>query len=287
MRLASFRTKDGPAWGMVTEGGIVPAPERLREHLSTLRAAIAADALGDLKEAFADAETAAIPLDEVEFLPPIPDPDKIVCVGRNYAAHAAESGNLPAAHPGLFIRLANTLVPHQGALVRPRVSEQFDYEGELAMVVGRGGRHIAPAEALSHIAGYACFHDGSVRDWQFDHSLTAGKNFLATAGFGPWLTTADEIPDPSSLTVVTRLNGVEVQRGDTADMIFAPAEIVSYISAFTELVPGDVIATGTPEGVGFARKPPLWLRPGDTVEVDIAGVGLLRNRIVAEQSGTA
>lgn len=278
MRLVSFRTADGPAWGKATDDGIVPAPKALLARLPTLRAAIAADALGEI----AACREPAIPFDAVVLLPPIPDPEKIVCIGKNYSAHAAESGDRPPERPSLFIRLANTLVPHGGALVRPKLSADFDYEGELAIVIGRGGRHIAARDALAHVAGYACFNDGSVRDYQFKHSLAAGKNFFATGGFGPWLTTADAVPDPLALTIETRLNGAVMQHASTAGMVFGPAEIIAYISAFTPLAPGDVIATGTPEGVAFARMPPPWLAPGDVVEVEISGVGLLRNTVAAE-----
>ena len=166
--------------------------------------------------------------------------------------------------------------------MRPSLSSDFDYEGELAVVMGRAGRHIKAADALDHVAGYACFNDGSLRDYQRQHSVAVGKNFLAPGGFGPWLVSRDEIPDPSQLTLMTRLNGVEVQRGDTADMIFSVPQIISYVSAFTPLEPGDVISTGTPPGVGMAHKPPLWLKPGDVVEVEISKICVLRNSVVAE-----
>ena len=167
--------------------------------------------------------------------------------------------------------------------MRPKASTSFDYEGELALVIGLPGRHIATAEAMRHVAGYACFNDGSIRDFQFDHSVAAGKNFPATGGFGPWLVTADEIPDPTTLELTTRLNDVVVQHAGLGSLIFDLPAIVAYVSSFTPLAVGDVIATGTPEGVGFARKPPLWLRPGDTVEVDIPGVGTLRQKIIQEE----
>src|SRR5207302_9208048 len=212
-----------------------------------------------------------------------PRPDKIVCIGLHYRAHAAEAGLKVPEHPSLFLRLANTLVPHGGEMIRPKASADMDYEGELAVVIGRGGRHIAAADALAHVAGYSCFNDGSLRDFQFKHSVAVGKNFIATGGFGPWLVTGDEIPDPAALTLTTRLNGVEVQRGTTADMIFDVPTIIAYVSGFTRLEPGDVISTGTPPGVGLARKPPLWLKPGDVVEVEISKIGVLRNAIVAER----
>jgi 2-keto-4-pentenoate hydratase/2-oxohepta-3-ene-1,7-dioic acid hydratase in catechol pathway len=167
-------------------------------------------------------------------------------------------------------------------MVRPILSGDFDYEGELAIIIGKGGHHIAKTDALTHVFGYACFNDGSLRDYQFKHSLAVGKNFPSTGGFGPWIATSDTIPDPSKLTLTTRVNGAQVQHKGIDDMIFDVPSIISYVSSWTALVPGDVIATGTPEGVGFARKPPLWLKAGDTVEVEISGIGVLRNPIIAE-----
>jgi 2-keto-4-pentenoate hydratase/2-oxohepta-3-ene-1,7-dioic acid hydratase in catechol pathway len=280
MKLASFTASGRASYGLVVDGGIVDAGARLGSRYPTLRAAIAGDALGEI--ARTAGATPDLPLAQATLLPPIPAPDKIVCIGLNYRAHAAEAGLKVPEHPSLFLRLNNTLVPHGGALVRPSVSADMDYEGELAVVIGRGGRHIAAARALDHVAGYACFNDGSLRDYQRQHSVAVGKNFVATGGFGPWLVTAGEIPDPSQLILTTRLNGVEVQRGETADMIFSVPQIIAYVSAFTRLEPGDVISTGTPPGVGMARKPPLWLKPGDVVEVEISRIGVLRNAVVAE-----
>ena len=254
MKLASFDVGGRPSYGIVVGDGVIDLGARLGARYPTLRAALAGDALGEI--ARADGAKADLALSAVRLLPPIPAPDKIVCIGLNYRAHAAEAGLKVPDHPSLFLRLTNTLVPHGGALVRPSVSSDMDYEGELAVVIGRGGRHIAASQALDHVAGYACFNDGSLRDYQRQHSVAVGKNFVATGGFGPWLVTRDEIPDPSQLTLTTRLNGAEVQRGDTADMIFSVPHIISYVSAFTQLDPGDVISTGTPPGVGMARKPP-------------------------------
>jgi 2-keto-4-pentenoate hydratase/2-oxohepta-3-ene-1,7-dioic acid hydratase in catechol pathway len=281
MKLASFTAAGRASYGIVGDNGIVDLGARLGARYPTLRAALAAGALGEI--AGAASAKPDLALAQAALLPPIPAPDKIVCIGLNYRAHAAEAGLKVPEHPSLFLRLTNTLVPHGGALVRPSVSSAMDYEGELAVVIGRAGRHIAAAQALDHIAGYACFNDGSLRDYQRQHSVAVGKNFLATGGFGPWLVTSDEIPDPSRLTLTTRLNGAEVQRGDTADMIFSVPQIVSYVSAFTRLEPGDVISTGTPPGVGMARKPPLWLKPGDVVEVEISGIGVLRNSVIDEK----
>jgi 2-keto-4-pentenoate hydratase/2-oxohepta-3-ene-1,7-dioic acid hydratase in catechol pathway len=280
MKLASFIASGRASYGLLVDGGLVDLGARLGARYPTLRAALAGDALGEIaRSAGAKPDLA---LAQATLLPPIPAPDKIVCIGLNYRAHAAEAGLKVPEHPSLFLRLTNTLVAHGGALVRPSVSSDMDYEGELAVVIGRAGRHIAAAQALDHVAGYACFNDGSLRDFQFKHSVAVGKNFVATGGFGPWLVTTDEIPDPSQLTLTTRLNGVEVQRGDTADMIFPVPQIVSYVSTFTRLEPGDVISTGTPPGVGLARKPPLWMKPGDVVEVEISRIGVLRNTVVAE-----
>ena len=282
MKLASFITADRASYGLIVDADLVDLGARLGTRFPTLREALAGDAQGEIARAVGAKPDLA--LADVTLLPPITAPDKIVCIGLNYRAHAAEAGLKVPEHPSLFLRLANTLVPHCGALVRPSVSSAMDYEGELAVVIGRGGHHIAAATALDHVAGYACFNDGSLRDYQRQHSVTVGKNFLATAGFGPWLVTSDEIPDPSQLTLTTRLNGAEVQHGETADMIFSVPQIISYVSVFTRLEPGDVISTGTPPGVGMARHPPLWLKPGDVVEVEISRIGVLRNAVISAKT---
>jgi 2-keto-4-pentenoate hydratase/2-oxohepta-3-ene-1,7-dioic acid hydratase in catechol pathway len=181
----------------------------------------------------------------------------------------------------MFARFPDTLVGHDGAMIRPRISSAFDYEGELAIVIGRPAHRVAAAEALDCVAGYTCFVDGSVRDYQ-KYSVTAGKNFPATGPLGPWLVTTDEMPDPSRLTLITRLNGIEVQRATTDLLIHSVADIVAFCSAFTPLSPGDVIATGTPEGVGHRRKPPLWMKSGDLLEVEITEIGTLRAHVVDE-----
>jgi 2-keto-4-pentenoate hydratase/2-oxohepta-3-ene-1,7-dioic acid hydratase in catechol pathway len=279
MKLVSFTLSGRDSYGIVTGDGIVDLGRRLGERWPSLRAAIAGGALGDRGLA---GEKPDVALSRVRLLPPIPDPDKIICVGLNYRAHAAEAGMKVPENPTVFLRLTNTLVGHDGAMVCPSISGKFDYEGELALVIGKEGRHIRPQDALGHVFGYACFNDGSIRDVQMGHSVAAGKNFHKTGGFGPWLVTADEIGDPRRLTLLTRLNGTEVQRTGLDDLIFDIPTLVSYCSGWTPLLPGDVISTGTPSGVGFARKPPLWMKPGDVVEVEIGGVGVLRNPIVAE-----
>ena len=281
MKLASFSAAGRDTYGAVVEGGVVDLGRRLGDRYPTLRAAIAGDALARLAGEVAAAKP-DFSLAQVTLLPPITDPDKVICAGRNYRAHAAEAGGAPPENPQVFLRLVNTLVAHGQPMVCPKISGDFDYEGELALIIGKPGRHIAKADALSHIFGYTLFNDGSIRDIQFKHSIAAGKNFHQTGGFGPWIVTADEIPDPTRLHLATRLNGHEVQHTGIDDLIFDIPTLISYCSDWTPMVAGDVISTGTPEGVGFARKPPLWMKPGDVVEVEIGGIGVLRNPIVAE-----
>src|SRR5262249_41901349 len=181
----------------------------------------------------------------------------------------------------MSLRLVNTLVAHNGNMIRPKVSTNFDFEGELVAVIGKGGRHIKESDALNHVAGYTCFVDGSVRDWQ-KHAVTSGKNFIGTGPLGPWLVTTDEIPDPTRLTLMTRLNGQEGQRSGTDMLIYTLPRVISYVSAITPLARGDSMAPGTPAGVGHSRKPPLWMKAGDVLEVEITGIGTLRSRIVDE-----
>jgi 2-keto-4-pentenoate hydratase/2-oxohepta-3-ene-1,7-dioic acid hydratase in catechol pathway len=186
-------------------------------------------------------------------------------------------------HPTVFTRFATTLVGHDEPIVKPSVSDRLDYEGELAVIIGKPARHVKASRALDIIAGYACFNDASVRDWQrHTTQFTPGKNFDATGAFGPWMVTADEIPDPTNLELLTRVNGETVQHANTRDMIHSIPRLIEYISTFCTLEPGDVIATGTPGGVGDKREPPLYLRPGDVVEVEIEKIGVLRNPIEAE-----
>ena len=280
MKLASYRLGGEDTFGAVVGDGVVTLGGRNARH-PTLRAALAAGALGEFKSAIAG-KTPDHKVGAVTFLPVIPDPEKILCVGINYRDHAAETGRDTLSNPQMFLRLANTLVGHNGEMIRPKVSTHFDFEGELAAVIGKPGRHITEADALDHVAGYTCFVDGSVRDYQ-KHAVTSGKNFIGTGPLGPWLVTADEIPDPAKLTLMTRLNGKEVQHSPTDLLIYSIPQIIAFCSDFTALSPGDIIATGTPEGVGHGRKPPLWMKPGDRLEVEIDGIGVLRADIVAEE----
>jgi len=282
MKVASFVAAGRRSWGVLVGDDVVDLGRRLEARCPSLRAAIAR--LGrDGIAAEAKGLAPDLSLAAVTLLPPIPNPDKIICIGLNYRDHAKEAGMKLPEHMSLFSRLTNTLVAHEAPILRPKVSTDLDYEGELGVIIGKGGRHIAAADALAHVFGYTCFNDGSIRDFQFKHSTTAGKNFPSTGGCGPWIVTADEIPDPARLTLEARVNGAVVQHKGTDNMIFSVPTIVSYLSQWTELEPGDIIATGTPEGVGFARKPPLWLKPGDVVEVEISSIGVLRNPIVVEE----
>lgn len=231
--------------------------------------------------ALAAAARQRLPLAQVELAAPVDARSKIICVGANYRDHAAEIGHGTEGPPQTFLRHAETLVGHQQPLVRPRASEHFDFEGELAVVIGRSGRHLRAEEALSHVLGYSILMDGSVRDFQ-RRDLNAGKNFWHSGAMGPCIVTADELPAPSALTLTTRLNGQVVQQGHTSQMVNDVAALIAYCSQWTPLAPGDIIATGTPAGVGSRRQPPLWMRAGDVLEVSIEGLGTLRNPVVDE-----
>jgi len=283
MKYASFLRPDGSeAYGRVEQERIVDltgtdSPGASRSTPPDLRTAIASGVLAGLKS---DREYS---FGQIQLLPVIPQPGKIVCVGLNYETHRKETGRAEAEHPAIFTRFADTLVAHGQPIVRPLVSEQLDYEGELAIVIGRPGRSIARSRAFEHIAGFSCFNDGSIRDWQRHNiQFTPGKNFPGTGAFGPCLVTPDEIGELSSIHVITRLNGQVVQDQPIGEMIWPIDELIAYVSQFTPLAPGDVIATGTPGGVGSKRTPPLWMKSGDRVEVDIGIIGKLVNPIVDE-----
>ena len=280
MRMMSFRRADGStSWGIV-EGGEVADCGALAP---SLRAALAAGKIG----APPDGEPRHA-LDKITFLPPIPDPEKIICVGLNYLTHILEGGREVPKKPTIFTRFANTQVGHLQPLIRPAVSETLDFEGEMAVIIGRRCRHVKRAEAASVVAGYSCYNDGSVREWQRHASqFTPGKNFPGTGGFGPWIVTKDEVGDIAKATLSTRVNGAETQRATIDDLVFDVPGLVEYCSTFTILEPGDVIITGTTGGVGAYRKPPLWLKPGDEVEVEVSGVGTLRNFVVQEGASPA
>ena len=278
MKLVSFRRDGKASYGVVVDGGVVDAGRRLGGTFPDLRSAIGGG-LDKLKGLAGEA--ADYPLDAIEFLPVIPNPDKIICIGINYLTHVKETGRPLPEYPMIFTRFPNSQVGHGQPMVRPPESERFDYEGELAVVIGTAGRRIPAEKALGHIAGYACYNDGSIRDWQ-RHTVqyTPGKNFERSGAFGPWLVTADEIPDPAALQLTTRLNGQVMQEAPTSDLIFDIPALIAYVSTFTTLYPGDVISTGTTGGVGAFRDPPAWMKPGDTIEIEISGIGVLRNPII-------
>ena len=242
-------------------------------------------ALAELRTGVETAKSATvIDLDNVELCPPISRPGKIICLGLNYADHAAEGGHARPEFPSIFMRSSTSLVAHGAAMIRPACSIKFDYEAELAVIIGKRCRHVTAGEAQAVIAGYSCFNDGSIRDYQKRTSQwDLGKNFDGTGAFGPAFVTADELPAGAhGMRIQTRLNGQVMQDANTRDLMFPVAEAIEIISECLTLEPGDVIVTGTPSGVGAARMPPVWMRDGDTVEVEIEGVGVLRNPVKDE-----
>jgi 2-keto-4-pentenoate hydratase/2-oxohepta-3-ene-1,7-dioic acid hydratase in catechol pathway len=279
MQLASFTIGGRPSFGAISGAHIVDFHAGFEGRFDDLRSYIAAG----MPKLPPHANEVRHGLSEIQLLPVIPSPPKIICVGLNYRTHLEETGKEQGAQPVIFLRVACSQVAHEQPMVIPRESNRFDYEGELAVVIGKPGRRIAQADAWDHIAGYSCYNDGSVRDWQTHTSQWApGKNFAGTGAFGPWMVTADEIEPGQSLALVTRLNGEEVQRSSTDLLIFDIPRVIEYVSSFMPLEVGDVIATGTPGGVGAKRVPPLWMKAGDVVEVEIDQIGVLRNPIVAE-----
>jgi 2-keto-4-pentenoate hydratase/2-oxohepta-3-ene-1,7-dioic acid hydratase in catechol pathway len=282
LKLVSFLQAGQPTYGIVQDGRYLQVPADFQRRHPDLLSVISAGALADLQQAATHSGQAVDPA-TVQALPVLPAPGKLICVGLNYKSHVAETKRPDSDYPSLFLRFNDTLAADGDVVLRPSFSERFDWEGELAFVIGKGGRHIPKAQAFEHIAGYACFNDISVRDWQrHTHQFTPGKNFPGTAPFGPCLVTRDEVPDVTTLTLETRLNGQVMQHASIADLIFDIPVLVEYISRFTPLSPGDVIATGTPGGVGDRREPPLYMKDGDVVEVEITGLGVLRNRIGTE-----
>ena len=280
MKLATVQTSRGATYGIVTDKGFVDLGPRLGSRHPDLKALIAARALGEAQEFAGEKPDSS--LAEVKWLPVIPNPGKILCVGLNYQDHVVETGRDNTEQPAFFIRVAESQVGHLQPLLRPRESTHLDFEAEIAVIIGKAGRRISQKEAWDYIAGYSCYNDGSVRDWQ-RHTVqwTAGKNFAQTGAFGPWMVTADEIPPNTKLTLSCRLNGERMQYSTTDHMIFKIPKIIEYCSTWTPLAPGDVLVTGTPGGVGSRRTPPIWMKAGDRVEVEIDKVGVLEN-IVAD-----
>ena len=281
MRLSTVKIAGRTTWGVIEGETFRDAGAVLAGRYADLKAAVTAgfEGVADAAE-----NAAAFPLSEIEWLPVIPNPDKILCVGLNYEMHRKETGRAEVENPTIFARYSNSQTGHLKPIIRPKVSTELDYEGELAVIIGKPGRYISREDALGHIAGFACYNDGSVRDYQrHTHQFTPGKNFPDTGAFGPWMMTPDELGPLDALRIQTRLNGDVVQDATFAQMIFDIARQIEYCSSFTRLEAGDVIASGTPGGVGAKRNPPLWMKPGDIVEVEIDRLGTLRNPITDEQ----
>ncbi|NVN29878.1 fumarylacetoacetate hydrolase family protein [Endobacter medicaginis] len=281
MKFASVTIAGRPSWGIIEDNTFCDLGALLAHRVPDLSAAIAT---GDLKAlAMHKVEAHRYDVGDLAWLPVIPEPSKIICVGLNYEKHRKETGRAEVAHPTIFLRVADSQTGHGCPILRPKVSTQLDYEGELAVIIGKPGRYIPAAEAWSYVAGYSCYNDGSIRDWQWHtHQFSPGKNFPQTGAFGPMLVTPDEVGDLASLRLQTRLNGEVMQDAVFGDMIFDIPTLIEYASSFTPLAPGDVIVSGTPGGVGAKRKPPVWMKPGDVVEVEIDRVGLLINTIADE-----
>jgi 2-keto-4-pentenoate hydratase/2-oxohepta-3-ene-1,7-dioic acid hydratase in catechol pathway len=278
MKLATFRTAQGDSYGIVTDKGIVDLKRYLGNRFHDLKALIAGNGFAEAAKQLN--ATPDYQDSDVTWLPVIPNPDKILCVGLNYQEHVAETGRDNTEQPAIFLRLPESQVGHKQPIVRPRESTHLDFEAEIAVIIGRPGRRISQKDAWDHIAGYSCYNDGSVRDWQ-RHTIqwTAGKNFPRTGGFGPWMVTADDLPPGTKMTLSCRLNGERMQHATTEQRIFRIPKIIEYVSTWTTLAPGDVIVTGTPGGVGARRNPPVWMKPGDKVEIEIDKVGILENGI--------
>lgn len=284
MKLLSYSLGGVASWGAVVGNDIVDLKAATDGRAPTLTAGLARLSMQEIEKLVRSTEPAC-GLDQVEFLPVINEPAKIFCVGLNYEAHRVETNRPVTGHPTIFARYSASQVGHGQPLVVPAESPMLDFEGEIAVVIGKAGRRIAEADAWEHVAGYAPYNDGSVRDWQ-NHTTQwiPGKNFAATGGFGPWMVTRGEIADGEVLELTTRINGVVMQQAKTDQLIFPIPRLIAYISTFTRLEPGDVIVTGTPGGVGFKRSPQVFMRPGDTVEVEVSGVGTLVNSVLAEQA---
>lgn len=284
MKIATFSANGRVSYGIVKDQRIVDAGSRLGDRFPDLRSLIAAGQIDQLENLGAKA-SADLPVADIQLLKPVPSPGKILCVGVNYPDRAAEykDNSERPKYPSIFVRFPASLVAHEEPIVRPPESKQLDYEGEIALVIGRRGRRIAEAEAMSYVIGYTICNEGTIRDWlrHGKFNVTPGKNFDGTGSLGPWIVTSDEIgADP--LRLMTRVNG-ELRQEDTTDrMIFSMPFLISYISSFCTLEPGDIIVTGTPTGAGARFDPPRYLVPGDVVEVEVSRIGALRNRVIDE-----
>ncbi len=278
MSFVSFEIAGQHTYGLwKDEGNWIQAPQAFQAQYADLKSVIAANKLDEL-EALTHQSGTAVTASQARLLPVIPNPNKIFCIGLNYKTHVAETKRADSEYPAIFTRFADSLTAHNAPLPRPKETQRFDFEGELAVIIGKGGRNITQAQAFEHIAGYACFNDGTARDWQrHTHQWIPGKNFPSTGPLGPFMATRKEIPDVNQLTLESRLNGEVMQHASVSDLIYTLPVIIEYLSGFTNLSPGDVIATGTPGGVGDRREPPVYMKAGDVIEVEITGLGTLRN----------
>lgn len=286
MKLLSFELAGKPRFGALAGDGVVDLTDKLGAGITTLRAALEADALARIKELVAKAKPDHA-LAGLKLVSPIPFPEKIICVGVNYGNRNAEykdGSDLPK-YPSIFLRFPGSLVGHGGKLMRPPESEQLDYEGEIGIIIGKGGRRISEEAADSHIAGLTCVNEGTIRDWtkHGKFNVTQGKTWEASGSIGPWMVTSDEFPGFGDVTVTTRVNGEQRQHDTTANLMFPFRTLIRYISTWTALKPGDVIVTGTPIGAGIRFTPPKFLKPGDVVEVEVSGVGVLSNTVADEK----
>ncbi len=280
MKFLSYSFQNQASWGLATDTGVVSL---FSAQTPTLRSALVAGVLEKLG-ASAQGQADTCSLAQIQYLPVITDPGKIICIGHNYEEHRVETERDKTENPTVFLRVADSQTGHLQPLLMPPESDHFDYEGEIAVVIGKGGRRIARDHAWEHVAGYSAYNDGSVRDWQrHTTQFTPGKNFVGTGAFGPVLVTRGEISDGEELNLTTRLNGQVMQHATTAMMIFPIPRLIEYVSIFTTLAPGDVIVSGTPGGVGARRKPPVWMKEGDLVEIEVSKIGVLSNRVAKEK----
>jgi 2-keto-4-pentenoate hydratase/2-oxohepta-3-ene-1,7-dioic acid hydratase in catechol pathway len=278
MRWLTFEADGKATFGYLTSDGEGVVDVGQRTGLADLKSAIAG---GLLEEGASEGDAADVALADITYLPTIINPDKILCVGLNYKAHQEETGRGGEGVPTIFVRFAAAQIGHQAPMVRPRESATLDFEGEIAMIIGKGGRRISKENALEHVAGFGIYNDGSVREYQRHTSqFTPGKNFASTGGFGPWMMTPDEIGDIDEMEITTRLNGQVMQNSKASLIVHGFAELIEFCSTFIDLVPGDVIVTGTPGGVGAARNPPVFMDEGDTIEVEVKPIGTLSNPVV-------
>jgi len=282
MKLVSFEYQGRISYGVVVGSKVKDLGPMSADFGNDLKSLLERDKL-EVLEGMDLSGLPEVELSQIRYLPVIERPNKILCIGINYATHVKETGRDMPTYPMIFTRFSDTQVAHGQALIRPPISNKLDFEGELAVIIGKKARYVKAGDALNYVAGYSCYNDGTVRDWQ-KHTIqfTPGKNFPQTGGFGPFLVTQSDIPDPQNLHLTTRLNGEIMQDTDTDDMIFSVEMLIEYCSSFTQLMPGDVIVSGTTGGVGAFRQPPVWMKPGDIVEVEISKIGTLRNTIAEE-----